>query len=453
MENRIVRIAVIDDDKITANRLYESLDDLGYSADVFYDGESFLRAFSITPHDLVITDLKLGKIDGLEVLRKVKFKNKKTEVVVITGYGTIDTAIDAIRAGAFHYLTKPIRLDEFRNLVKRIIEKINLENETLRLRASMMQGAGLGKIIGCSPEMNRVFRLIEKVAPLDCPVLIEGESGTGKELVAQAIHSLNTRRSGPMVSFNCGGFSNELIANELFGHDKGAFTGAFSSKKGLLETAEHGTVFLDEIASMPMEMQVKLLRFLQEKQIYRIGGTTPLSLDVRILAASNKDLREEVEKNCFREDLYFRLKVITISLPRLVERQGDLDLLINHFLHKVSRAYDKKVSGLSREALAELENYHFPGNVRELENIIAHAVALSDTPQIQVSDLPRFLMEDVSSGAVQNMTLEDLEKDYLRRILIQSRHRRTEAARVLGITRTTLWRKIKKYGLDNGAED
>lgn len=448
MDNFFIRIAVIDDDKITADRLQEALYNLGYSADVFYDGESFLHSFSISPYDLVITDLKLGKIDGLEVLRQVKVRREASEVVVITGYGSIDTAIDAIRSGAFHYLTKPIRLDEFQNLVKRIIEKIKLENEAQRLRASMTQGTGWGNMIGCSPEMNRVFRLIEKVAPLDCPVLIEGESGTGKELVAQAIHHLNPHRRGPLVSFNCGGFSTELIANELFGHQKGAFTGALTSKAGLLESAEHGTVFLDEIAEMPPEMQVKLLRFLQDKQIYRIGGTTPISLDVRILAASNKDLRQEVEKNRFREDLYFRLNVITISLPRLVDRRGDLGLLINHFLHKVSRAYNKNISGLSPKALEALENYHFPGNVRELENIIARAVALSDTPQIQLSDLPRFLREEVSSEPEKLKTLEDLEKDYLRRILKQSRHRRAEAARVLGITRTTLWRKMKKYGLE-----
>lgn len=448
MNKNIVRIAVIDDDRITADRLQESLDTLGYAADVFYDGESFLQAFIISPYDLVITDLKLGKMDGLEILRQVKFKHEASEVVVITGYGSIDTAIDAIRSGAFHYLTKPIRLDEFQNLVKRIIDKISLEKEAQRLRASMMQGTGWGKMIGCSPEMNRVFRLVEKVAPLDCPVLIEGESGTGKELVAQAIHNLTTRRKGPLVSFNCGGFSKELIANELFGHNKGSFTGAFSAKVGLLETADQGTVFLDEIGDMPPEMQVKLLRFLQDKQIYRIGGTTPISLDVRILAASNKDLRKEVERGQFREDLYFRLNVITISLPRLVDRRGDLGLLINHFINKVSRAYNKNVSSLSPKALEALENYHFPGNVRELENIIAHAVALSETPQIQPSDFPRFLQEEILSEPEQNKTLEDLEKDHLRRVLNQSNYRRTEAARILGITRTTLWRKMKKYGLE-----
>lgn len=386
-------------------------------------------------------------MNGLEVLRRIKSANEDIEVIVITGFGSIDTAIEAIRCGAFHYLTKPIRLVEFQNLVKRIIEKINLQNEAQNLRESIAQGAGLAKMVGCSPEMNQVFRLIEKVAPLDCPVVIQGESGTGKELVAQAIHHLSPRRQGPMISFNCGGFGNELIANELFGHDKGSFSGAYSSRKGLLEAADHGTVFLDEIAAMPVDMQTKLLRVLQDKQIYRIGTTQPISLDIRVLAASNKDLQKQVESGSFREDLYFRLNVITIALPRLVARQGDLSLLISHFIHKFSKSYQKKMSSISKEAVKVLERYHFPGNVRELENIIARAVALSDGPQIQLNQLPAFLQKDDSFEPDQLRTLEDLEKDHLRRVLAQSQRRRAQAAKILGITRTTLWRKMKKYGL------
>ena len=290
--------------------------------------------------------------------------------------------------------------------------------------------------------------MVEKVVPLSCPILIQGESGTGKELLAKAIHQLNPHRKGPMVSFNCGGFSNELLANELFGHERGSFTGAHRAKKGLLEAADHGTVLLDEIGEMPLDMQVKLLRVLQEKQIYRIGSTKPISLDIRVLAASNKNIREEVEKGRFREDLFFRLNVVTISLPRLVEREGDLPLLMNHFLRRAARMYQKEVSGFSQEVKEALEKYHFPGNIRELKNITARAVILSEGPEIQLDDLPQSLRKGFSPDTVEIKTLEDLEKDYLRRVLAKKQHNRTEAAKVLGITRSTLWRKIKKYGLE-----
>jgi two-component system response regulator AtoC len=448
MDSSNVSIALIDDDITTAQRLEEGLIALGYPVDVFADGEPFLDRFLLSPYDLVITDLKLRGMSGLEILRRVKSKREETEVVVITGFGSVDTAVDAIRSGAFHYLTKPIRLYEFQNLIKRIIEKIILRNEARNLRASIPRGAGLGDIIGCSPEMNKIFRMVEKVVPLSCPILIQGESGTGKELLAKAIHQLNPHRKGPMVSFNCGGFSNELLANELFGHERGSFTGAHRAKKGLLEAADHGTVLLDEIGEMPLDMQVKLLRVLQEKQIYRIGSTKPISLDIRVLAASNKNIREEVEKGRFREDLFFRLNVVTISLPRLVEREGDLPLLMNHFLRRAARMYQKEVSGFSQEVKEALEKYHFPGNIRELKNITARAVILSEGPEIQLDDLPQSLRKGFSPDTVEIKTLEDLEKDYLRRVLAKKQHNRTEAAKVLGITRSTLWRKIKKYGLE-----
>ena len=337
-----IRIAVIDDEKISGRRLQEHLLDMGYPVDIFFDGAAFLKTFLSSPHDLVVTDLKMPGIDGLEILRRVKERRPETEVVVITGYASVDTAIEATRAGAFYYLTKPIRLDEFENLILRAIEKIMLMHEADNLRALIQDSAGREGMIGTSREMVRVYRLIEKVAPLDCPVIIQGESGTGKELVARAIHRLSLRRNAPMVSFNCGGFSPELIANELFGHEKGAFTGAFSSRMGLLETADQGTVLLDEIAEMPQNMQVKLLRVIQEGQAYRVGANQPKSIDIRILAASNRDLENEVHHGRFREDLFFRLNVMTVTLPRLVDRVGDLWLLADHFLGKFNQSYGKK---------------------------------------------------------------------------------------------------------------
>ncbi len=447
MDKTPVRLAIIEDEKISGLRLQEHLADTGYPVDLFFEGNSFLKAFRATPHDLVITDLKLPDLSGMDILRRVKAHHSDTEVVVITGYASIDTAMEAVRAGAFHYLTKPIRLAEFDNLISRIVEKITISNEASSLRAMLVHNAGKAGIIGTSPEMERVYRLIEKVAPLDCPVIIKGESGTGKELAARAIHLLSPRQQAPIVSFNCGGFSPELIANELFGHVKGAFTGAFSSRMGLLQSADGGTVLLDEIADMPTDMQVKLLRVLQEGQIYRLGASCSVHLDIRILAATNRDLKVQVEKGLFREDLFFRLNVMTILLPRLVDRQGDLWLLADHFLHKFNKAYKKEVRGFSDQAREILAQYEFPGNIRELENIVARAVALADGGEIQVNDLPPFLSSMQSSTANRLQSLEEMERAHIAKVLQSVDGHRDKAASILGITRSTLWRKINKFGL------
>jgi two-component system response regulator AtoC len=385
----------------------------------------------------------------MDIIRKVKSHQKDTEVVVITGYASIDSAIEAVRAGAFHYLTKPIRLAEFDNLVSRIIEKINISHEASDLRALMAHHAGKAGMIGTSPEIECVYRLIEKVAPLDCPVIIQGESGTGKELVARAIHLLSHRSKAPIVSFNCGGFSPELIANELFGHEKGAFTGAFASRMGLLQSADGGTVLLDEIADMPLDMQVKLLRVLQEGQIYRLGASRPVHLDIRILAASNRDLKDRVRRGLFREDLFFRLNVMTIALPRLVDRKGDLWLLADHFLHSFNAAYKKNVRGFSTQARILLERYEFPGNIRELENIMARAVALAEGTEIQAADLPPFLSEIQSTPDGGLHSLEEMERTHIAKVLQSVKGHRDHAASILGITRATLWRKIKKFGISD----
>jgi len=442
-----VRLAIIEDEEISGLRLQENLAELGYPVDLFFEGNSFLNAFLASPHDLVITDLKLPDVSGMDILRRVKARRSDTEVVVVTGHASIDSAIEAVRAGAFHYLTKPIRLAEFDNLIARIIEKIKISNEASSLRALMAHNAGKAGIIGTSPEMEQVYRLIEKVAPLGCPVIIQGESGTGKELVARAIHVLSHRNQGPIVSFNCGGFSPELIANELFGHEKGAFTGAFASRMGLLQSANGGTVLLDEIADMPADMQIKLLRVLQEGQIYRVGASRPIHLDIRILAASNRDLKEQVRSGRFREDLFFRLNVMTILLPRLVERKGDLWLLADHFRHKFSKAYQKDVRGFSVKTREMLAQYEFPGNIRELENIIARAVALADGTEIQVEDLPPFLTASHSPPETGLQSLEEMERAHIARVLRSVGGHRDKAASILGITRSTLWRKINKFGL------
>ena len=447
MAKSSLRLAIIEDEKISGMRLQEHLAEAGYPVELFFEGNSFLKAFLASPHDLVITDLKLPDLSGMDILRRVKAHRRDTEVVVITGYASIDSAIEAVRAGAFHYLTKPIRLAEFENLIARIIEKIRISNEASSLRDLMTHNAGKAGIIGTSPEMEQVYRLIEKVAPLDCPEIIQGESGTGKELVARAIHLLSHRNQAPIVSFNCGGFSPELIANELFGHEKGAFTGAFASRMGLLQSADGGTVLLDEIADMPPDMQVKLLRVLEEGQIYRVGASRPVHLDIRILAASNRDLKEQVRKGQFREDLFFRLNVMTILLPRLVEREGDLWLLADHFRHKFNKAYNKDVRGFSARTREILAQYEFPGNVRELENIIARAVALADGNKIQIEDLPPFMTDSHSPPDNGLQSLEEIERAHIVKVLRSVGGHRDKAASILGITRSTLWRKINKFGL------
>ncbi len=446
MDRPVVRLAIVEDEKISGRRLQEHLQESGYAVDLFFDAESFLPAFERVAHDLVITDLKLPVLGGLDVLKHVKARRAGTEVVVVTGYASIDSAIEAVRAGAFHYLTKPIRLAEMDNLVARIVEKIRLSKEASNLRAMVMREAGKDSIVGASAEMEKVYRLVEKVAPLDCPVIIQGESGTGKELIARTIHLLSPRHEGPMVSFNCGGFSPELIANELFGHEKGAFTGAYSSRMGLLQSADGGTVLLDEITEMPPDMQVKLLRVLQEGQIYRLGATRPIDLDIRILAASNRNLEQEVRQGRFREDLFFRLNVMTLELPRLVDRQGDLWLLADHFLHKFNQAYGKKIKGFSAAARQAMEGYRFPGNVRELENLVARAVAVAEGTEIQLHDLPPALCQSMPEKNPPLQRLEELERDHIARVLEAVGGNRSRAAAILGITRSTLWRKMKKFG-------
>jgi two-component system response regulator AtoC len=447
MNKQFIRIAVIDDEKISALRLQERLVESGYPVDAFFNGETFLQSFTCAPYELVVTDMKLPGIDGLEIIRQVKAQRQETEVVVITGFATVDSAIEAIRAGAFHYLTKPVRLDEFYNLINQVVEKIFLRMETSDLRAMMTRKAGRDGMIGTSKGMAHIYELIEKVAPLDCPVIIQGASGTGKELVARAIHRLSKRHDAPIVSLNCGGFSPELIANELFGHEKAAFTGAFSDKVGLLESANHGTILLDEIAEMPMDMQVKLLRVLQEGQIYRLGANRPIDLDIRILTASNRDLQEEVKKGNFREDLYFRLNVMTLALPRLKEREEDLWLLAEHFLQKYCKAYGKDIKGFTAEASEALGQYDYPGNVRELENIIARTVALAEGNQINAGNLPPHLAGGAKASGGPLKSLEELERDHITKVLEAVGGQRELAAGILGITRSTLWRKMKKFGL------
>jgi DNA-binding NtrC family response regulator len=443
------RVAVVDDETIVCSRISRALAKEGAEVEAFTEGRTFLARHQEAPFDLVLLDVRLPDGDGIERIPAIKAASPETEVIVITGYGSIETAIAAVKAGAFHYAQKPVKLAEVRHLARSALERATLRRENLRLRQALRESAGDKPLIGSGPAIRRVLAMIDKVAPIDCNVLILGASGTGKELVARAIHRHSGRSERPFVSFNCGGFSEELISSELFGYEKGAFTGATATKIGLLESAAGGTVFLDEIGEMPLAMQVKLLRAIQERRILRVGGIRPIDLDIRIVAATNKDLKHEAATGAFREDLFFRLNVVTIPLPRLDERREDIAPLATHFLEKYSLAFRKTVTAIDPEAMCILTAYSYPGNVRELENIIERGVALSDGEILQVKDLPSDLRQ-LSFDSIEGeglFTLEEMERRYIARVLERTGYNKGLAAKILGVPRTTLWRKLKSYGL------
>jgi len=444
------RVALVDDDPIACREMKRSLQKDRYLVETFSDGESALNRMKQAPFDLVVCDLKLPGQNGLQVLRETKERHPNTEFIIVTGHSSVDSAIEAIQSGAFHYVTKPIKQAVLKALASKALEKVRLVKEREILKKALYEKGNQKEIIGHSSAMQEVFRLIEKLSPLTCNVLIQGESGTGKELVARALHFKGPRREMPFIPFNCGGFTEELIANELFGHEKGAFTGALNIKIGLLEAAHRGTLFLDEIGEMPPSMQVKLLRFTQERSFLRVGGTRPVEVDARIIAASNVNLSEAVKDKKFREDLYYRLNVVLITIPPLRQRPDDIPVFLHHFLSRCSQVLGKEIAGLAPEVLDVLQNYPYPGNVRELENIVERAVALADERTIRLKDLP----SDLQRLSVKSLeprdwpSLEEKEREYIRRVLMETDDQKALAAQILKIPRTTLWRKLKKHGLD-----
>ncbi|MGD8367315.1 MAG: sigma-54 dependent transcriptional regulator [Desulfobacterales bacterium] len=443
------RIAVIDDESIVCRRLKTFLDGEGYETESFDRGAPFLERMADAPFDVVFLDLGLPDADGMDILRRLIGHYEDLEVVIITGQGTIDSAVEAIKFGAYHYVTKPFRLSEIGSLAGGAAKKLALKKENRRLRETLGGDGILPEFCGSSRSMQEIISMVKKVALVDCNVLLQGESGTGKELVARSIHRLSPRGDRPFVSFNSGGFTEELICNELFGHEKGAFTGATATKIGLLESGSGGTVFLDEIGEMPLSMQVRLLRVLQEKQILRVGGTKPIPLDIRIVAASNKDIKRACTEGGFREDLYYRLNVVSLQLPCLAERKEDIPLLITSFMAKYNGLFGKTVRKVSPQVMDILMRYNFPGNVRELENIIQRAVALAEGEDIRVTDLPEDL-QNLEFDTIEGeglMTIEEMEKLHIMRVLDRTRNNKALTSKILNLPRTTLWRKMKKYGL------
>jgi DNA-binding NtrC family response regulator len=444
-----VKIFVLDDEAVTVKRIYQALKRDGYQVEGFISGQEALDRIQVEPPDLVVMDIRLEDGDGVELMQHMRTIAPGLAVILMTGYASIEHAVNATKKGAFHYLEKPFKLTDLRRLIQDALLEIKQEQQKGRLQKELREAGRFGEIIGASPVMLKLFKTITQVAPLDCNILIQGESGTGKELVARSLHLNSPRATKPFVSFNCGSFSEELIANELFGHEKGAFTGALTTKLGLLETANGGTVFLDEIGEMPQSMQIKLLRVLQERSCLRVGGIKTIELDVRIIAASNRNLEKMVAVGKFRQDLYYRLKVVMIELPPLRQRLEDIPPLTIHFANKLADRFGKKRLTILPEVLDTLSTYSFPGNVRELEHIMERAVALNQDGTMRLNDLPPDIVWGPSSSSGRSVNhsvpLKDLEMDHILEVYRQCGYNQSETAKKLGISRTTLWRRMRDF--------
>lgn len=448
-------ILVVDDEEVAVRNLTYALGKEGYQVVGVNNGAAAFTALDDRRFDVVLTDLRMEKIDGMQVLEYTHKRYPETPVIVITGYATVSSAVDAMKEGAYHYVAKPFRLDEVRVVVRDAIELGRLRVENRRLHELVDSYQSGGNVITRNPVMQQLLTTARQVAATDCNIFITGESGTGKELLARLIHANSLRRDKPFVAINCGAFSEELLSNELFGHVKGAYTGANSDRKGLIEATSGGTLFLDEITEMSPGMQVKLLRVVQEREVLPIGGTTPITVDVRFLAATNRDLKKAVDDGVMRSDLYYRLNVVNLELPPLRERREDVALLAQYFLKKYALAMQRPSTEIDAQALMALQRYDFPGNVRELENIIERGVALSADGRLGLAQLSEELRGSVSEvdgkSASQMPTLEQQESDYIHWVLKQTQGNRTQAAQILGIDRVSLWRKLKKYNISDNA--
>ncbi|WP_320171164.1 sigma-54 dependent transcriptional regulator [Maridesulfovibrio sp.] len=438
-------ILIVDDESIARDNLTHVLTNDGYSATAVGSGSEALQQFSKQEFELVLTDLMLPGMNGIELLEHIKELNPSTQVIVITGHATVATAVTAMQKGAHSYIAKPLNLDELRAQVRKALERRALSVEVLRLRQVLAQGKQDFPLVGQSDEINKLKKTIKQLAHMDCNVLIQGETGTGKELIARGIHMLSPRSDERFMAINCGTFTAELMDKELFGHEREAFTGAQRGQKGILEVANGGTVFFDEMSELPLNMQVKLLRVLQERTFLRVGGTQEIPVDIRVIAATNCDLKENVEKGTFRQDLFYRLNVVTLSAPPLREHREDIPVLIGHFLEK-HRTETQTIDTISQETLDILMNYSFPGNVRELENISQRALALTRGTVFTPDLLPREIRNIAREKPLR--TLEEVERHHIEKVLMATNRNKTQAAKILGIDRVSLWRKMKRLGLE-----
>lgn len=440
-------VLIVDDEGTTRDLCRDVVAEAGLRTRTASNTEEALEILEESPVDIVLTDLRVPQLGGLELLKRIRELHPQTAVMVLTQYGTIESAVEATRMGAVDYVTKPFHIPELRSKLDRVVRLIEVDQENRVLREQLRSRPGFGGLIGLSPKMQRVYRLIEKVSQHNYPVLILGESGTGKELVARSIHFSGARRSRPFVPVDCSALVPTLIESELFGYVKGAFTGAMHTKQGLMEAAGNGTLFLDEIGDLPVDLQAKLLRALQEREIKPVGSTDRVSIEMRVIAATNRELETAVRQGQFRQDLFFRLNVVQIKLPPLRERKGDIPLLVSSFLEKFSSDSGQSFK-ITEDAMARLIAYDWPGNVRELENAIERAVALSSGPLLHVADLPSNLQHGPSERAPQNdelLPLDEMERRAILRALREAGGDKLAAARLLGIGKTTLYRKLKQY--------
>jgi len=455
------RILIVDDEPDMIETCRRVLAATGYQCFTTTDSREALRMVEGEHPDLLLTDLRMPEMDGMEVLRRAREADPNLPVIMLTGHATVETAVAAVKAGAFDYLSKPFSIDQLRLSVERALTKRRLEQENLNLREQLKGTYGFENIVGRSLALQQVLELVRKAARSDANILILGESGTGKELIARAIHANSPRASGPFVPVDCTSLPENLLESELFGHEKGAFTGAATAKRGLIETAQEGTLFLDELGEIPMSLQSKLLRTLQERQIRHVGGTRQIDVDVRIVSATNRDLRVQVANGHFREDLYYRVNVVDIALPPLRERSGDVELLATRFLKKFRGGR----GGFEPEAMMALASYHWPGNVRELQNVVERACALADGETITLGELPSYLRSSPTSiptpthspeaEAGTGLTLKEakerwigqLEAAYVSELLKRESGNVSEAARKAGVDRKTLHRLLNKHGL------
>ncbi|MEW6056133.1 MAG: sigma-54 dependent transcriptional regulator [Bdellovibrionota bacterium] len=445
------KVLVVDDDEVARKLLKEILETDGYTVQLASSGEEAIAASKEAFFPIVVSDIRMLDLDGLDVLKHFRAHESRSVVILMTAFGSMETAVEAIKEGAFDYLSKPFKLDDFKAIFRKAVKQAEML-QAPRTQPATYELGEMKVIIGSSPKMLEIFKTLARAAMSQAAVLLIGESGTGKELIAKAIHDNSPRRNRKFVAVNCGALTDTLLESELFGHVKGAFTGAHENRKGLFEEADGGTLFLDEIGDISAQMQVKLLRVLQDGELRPVGSNEVRKADVRIIAATHRNLSRLVSEGRFREDLYYRLKVVSLEIPPLRERKEDIPELVNHFLAKYSAKNEKRVSHFTNEALRALIAYPWPGNVRELENAVERAVALTNTAQIDIDDLPveiqkpGALREHRATGTVSS--LEDLEKQHIINTLQQVQYNKSRAAEVLGIDRATLYRKAQKYGID-----
>ncbi len=447
MNNSEIRVLVVDDEEPIRRLLKKELSRKGLHTESAEDGNAAIDILRQGTFDIILLDIVMPGIDGISLMKKLKADPQRPAIIVLTGKATVDTAVEAMKSGAYDYLTKPYKIEELILIIHRAYEHIRLERENRLLHQELSRKEYLEDFVGGSKQFMEMLSLIKKIAPTDSTVLIQGESGTGKELAANTIWKYSKRKNNSFIALNCSTLSENLLESELFGHEKGAFTNAYQIKHGLVEVADKGTLFLDEVGEISMGIQARLLRFLDSGEFRRVGSNKNLTVDVRVIAATNKSLIEAVKRGEFREDLFYRLNVINVTIPPLRERKEDIEELFRYFLRKYSQRLGKPVTDIKPEAMEMLNNYHWPGNVRELENVIERAVILCDSETIGHEDIS-INIRSLSKEDRPYSSLEDMERDYILKVLMETDGNQSRASRLLGIDRKTLYLKLKKYGID-----